>query len=67
MSPRTGLVLQESTFSTRFLSLTSALTLNWPGTVKEIVVIFLPPSVCVWTVALCAMAAFMTPCGVIQS
>ena len=40
--------------------------LNRPGTVNEIVV-FLPPSSCACTVALCLRAALMTPCGVIHS
>src|SRR6516225_4817912 len=66
MSPRTGLVFQDSTFSTRLFSLTTALTLNRPGTVNEIVV-FLPPSSCVCTVALYLSAGLMTPCGVIHS
>jgi hypothetical protein len=35
MSPRTGFVLQDSAFSTRLFSLTSALTLNWPGIVND--------------------------------
>ena len=49
------------------LGLITALTLNWPGTANEIVVVFLPPSSCVCTVALYLRAALMTPCGVIHS
>ena len=65
VSPSTASGATDSTRSTKPASLMNTVALNRPGSVKATVVN--PPTFCVRAVALCFIAAFSAPCGVIHN